>query len=421
MRILFIVHQYIPEFAAGTELITSNLAKAAQAVGHQVDVLTCSLLSRDKWSGLDVNGMRIYSSDGVSIHATVGEDRSALSHLGFESDTMSETQVAAFLDSRPAYDVVHVTHSMRMLEAIELIQRRGIPYVLTLTDFYLLCYRINLVQLSGALCSGPAGGSECAKRCFTPDLDYDRLTARQRRMTQILQGAASVNACSDYVAQLVRQEHPLLEIRVIGHGIDLLKFDYSLRRRSGEEIVFGYVGTISDAKGVRVLVDAFARASPCNARLELVGPAYEADLVDTLRRIAEDNPRITIRDAVHSREVPATMSGFDVLCLPSLVPESFSLVLYEAFAAGVPCIVSDLGSPARVVRDAGCGETVAPGDVKAWSEAITRMSGQPQLIDDWREKLPLPRRLEEEGFLYSRIYRQVGEMGIAGVPSPVDR
>jgi glycosyltransferase involved in cell wall biosynthesis len=410
MRILFVTHQFMPEFAAGTERVTLNLAKAAQASGHQVDVLTCSVQGGERWSGKDDQGLRTHVVEAVPVHAIPGDDSANLVYLGFESSPVLARRVERYLDGRAPYDVVHVTHSMRMLDAIEVIQRRGIPYILTLTDFYLLCYRTNLVQLSGALCSGPAGGSECGRHCRAGAQDQVRLAARHDRMREILARAASINACSEYVAGLFRREHPDLPVRVIAHGIDLLQFDPSSWRPRGDELVFGYVGTLSEAKGVRVLVDAFIKAAPPNARLELVGPIHDQALALELSRKTDGNARITIHSPVPSREIPETMRRFDLLCLPSLVPESFSLVLHEAFAAGIPCIVSDLGSPARVVREARCGATVARGDVRAWSEMIVRIAANPTRIDDWKENLPLPRRVEEEGFLYSRAYREVGEV-----------
>src|SRR5208283_2318549 len=104
-------------------------------------------------------------------------------------------------------------------------------------------------------------------------------------------------------------------------------------------------------------------------------------------------------------EVPALLRQFDVLCLPSMFPETFSLVLHEGFASGVPCLVSDLGYPPEVVRRNGCGEVLPPGDIRVWSEAIAQISADPSILAGWKRNLPLPARIEEEGFLYSCLYK----------------
>jgi glycosyltransferase involved in cell wall biosynthesis len=412
MRILFVIHQFMPEFFSGTEQVTLNLAKAAQASGHQVDVLTSSTRSDAPWSTTDEAGVRFAIVEGVPVHALPTDPSANFRHLGFETSADGDDLIDRFLDGRPAYDIVHVTHAMRMLEAVERIQQRRIACVLTLTDFFLACYRINLVQSSGKPCQGPAMGAQCARSCSTDGLNANLLSSRQRRLRLILERATAIVACSEFVADVFRREHPDLEISVIRHGIDLLRFDYRLRRTREGAPVFGYVGTISEAKGVHILAEAFARASKGRARLELVGPQYDRDFALRLREIVGGDNQIVIFPATAASEVPATLSRFDVLCLPSLVPESFSLAVHEGFAAGLPCIVSDLGHPAQVVRENRCGAVIHPADVLAWSDIIERVAKTPDILDDWKQTVPLPWRVEEETFLYSQMYRRAKRMAL---------
>ncbi|MET0295383.1 MAG: hypothetical protein ABW042_10240, partial [Phenylobacterium sp.] len=79
----------------------------------------------------------------------------------------------------------------------------------------------------------------------------------------------------------------------------------------------------------------------------------------------------------------------------------------EGFAAGLPALVSDLGNQGLTVRRHGCGLSLPAGDVEAWAGAITRAAGEPQTLAAWREALPLPTRVEEEGFVYGQLYRAV--------------
>jgi hypothetical protein len=43
MRILFILHQFYPEFSGGTERVALDLARSAQRAGHYVRVLASTI------------------------------------------------------------------------------------------------------------------------------------------------------------------------------------------------------------------------------------------------------------------------------------------------------------------------------------------------------------------------------------------
>jgi glycosyltransferase involved in cell wall biosynthesis len=165
---------------------------------------------------------------------------------------------------------------------------------------------------------------------------------------------------------------------------------------------------MSEAKGVHLLAEAFARTAPANVRLEIVGPSYDNQhVIDILRGLAAADQRIQIRPPAAESEVPTLLASFDVLCLPSLVPETFSLVLHEGFAAGLPCLVSDLGYPPNVVHRYHCGKVIRANDIQAWSDAIASIAADPSVLARWQRNVPMPMRIEEEAFLYSHLYQSV--------------
>jgi glycosyltransferase involved in cell wall biosynthesis len=416
MRLLFVVHQFLPEFASGTEQVTLALAKAAQRAGHRADVLTCSLDPGADWLRTTPEGFRQTAVQGLEV---TGIPAAMLPEpVGFSDGygvSLRQSEAArarldraidGFLD-RGDYDLVHGMHAMRMLEVLARLRARGLPYLLTLTDFFLLCYRINLVRQNGGLCDGPEGAKACARHCAKGGINLLTLEQRQAAMGDVLYGASLRVACSPFVAAAFQREHPDLPVTVIGHGLDLLRMRPRAGRDRGEHpVVFGYLGTVSEAKGVDILLRAFARSPARAARLDLVGPpSGDAAFIAELTGIAAQDSRIRLRGPLPSAEVPAALAGFDVLCLPSRLPETFSLALHEGFAAGLPALVADLGHPSGVVRQAGCGMVVPDGDEAAWTAAITEIAQDPTALDVWRSRLPLPARVEEEAFLYSQLYR----------------
>ena len=71
----------------------------------------------------------------------------------------------------------------------------------------------------------------------------------------------------------------------------------------------------------------------------------------------------------------------------------------------MPALVSDLGAPHAYVTHHGGGQVLAFGDVDAWAKAISHAMASPEQIEAWRARLPLPLRVEEEGFYYDSLYR----------------
>jgi glycosyltransferase involved in cell wall biosynthesis len=61
------------------------------------------------------------------------------------------------------------------------------------------------------------------------------------------------------------------------------------------------------------------------------------------------------------------------LVVPSLVPETASLVAMEALASGTPVVASRLGALPDLVEDGRTGLLVPPGDVDALADALTRI------------------------------------------------
>ena len=62
------------------------------------------------------------------------------------------------------------------------------------------------------------------------------------------------------------------------------------------------------------------------------------------------------------------------IVMPSVWRETFGLVAYEAMiAAGLPCIVSDVGDAASFVMSKGLGEIFNAGSVESLSDAMVNM------------------------------------------------
>lgn len=413
MRILFVIHQFFPEFGGGTEHVALNLARMAQRGGHHVQVLACGVhpdAVQGRLEDSPVPGSVHTVHEGLPVVLVPRSALPAAAEIAFDADEPLAAALSGWMRAQ-AFDLAHVMHAMRMGSSLLALQQAGIPYVATLTDFFLPCAQINLVNLAGVPCEGPLEGERCGRDCLTAPWTAPAYKARYQQARALLASAAERCAPSAFVAERYRAAFPDLDFRVLPHGLDLLKLaGHSAPPPPLEPgpLRLAYVGGVVRQKGLDVLLRALALRPQADVRLSVIGgfwgnSGYHAEV----QALADADARVELVGKLAPAEVFQRLRRTDVLCVPSRVPESFSLVLHEAAAAGTPALVSDLGAPAGFVAAHECGQAVAAGDPGAWAQAIGDLAVDRERIAAWRERLPLPLRVEEEAFFYESLYRRI--------------
>lgn len=414
MRILLIVHQFFPEFAGGTERVTLNFARMAQRAGHHVRILACTVEPAKSGANLGSPsgaGLLEMVYEGIPVSLIQRSDLPSTADISLDVDPVVLSRLIEWMAIQ-RFDVAHVMHSMRMGSAIMAVQKSLIPYIIHLTDFYLPCARVNLVNLQNELCAGPDEGIRCALQCAVPPWTAGTYTDRYRRTHAILLGAGVRIAPSEYVADRYRSSFPGIAITVIPHGIDLLAMSAASnnapKKARDRPLQLIFIGSIVPQKGLDLLIHALAKVKNLNIELKIIGGFYgNSDYQKEVAEIASTDSRIEFYGVLDQQGVYIELMKADLLCLPSKVPESFSLVLHESAAAGVPMLVSDLGAPAQMVYANDCGQVLPHSDVSAWAEAIKSVVTDRSLLAHWRTNLFLPLRIEEEAFFVNTIYLQV--------------
>jgi glycosyltransferase involved in cell wall biosynthesis len=101
-------------------------------------------------------------------------------------------------------------------------------------------------------------------------------------------------------------------------------------------------------------------------------------------------------------DVSNILAGLDIACLSSSYGEGFPNVVVEAMACGVPCVVTNVGDSARIVRDTG--RVVPPGHPEALADAWNELI---DLGEDHRRKLGMAaRQVVKDHFGLQRIVRK---------------
>jgi len=222
MRILFVIHQFYPEFKGGTESVTLKLARAAQRAGHYVHVLACHIGNYGKafQDGEEQPEFSRMVYSGVPVSLLSRTLLSSTVEFSFETDQPVVERIAAFIKLEK-FDIAHIMHPMRMASAMLAVQRCELPYMVTLTDFLFACFRINMTGPDNLLCEGPDSGARCAEKCFCPSWTEEGLKGRYRQALGLLAGAGARICPSQYVAGRFQKAFPELDFAVITHGIDM--------------------------------------------------------------------------------------------------------------------------------------------------------------------------------------------------------
>lgn len=413
MYILHLVHQYLPEYVGGTELYTRTLAAELTARGHDNTVFYRVSRPGTGHAARDDDGMRVVAAwhgevtPTSRLRATFG-DRAVVAALADE--------VAA---RRP--DVVHVQHLMGLpATALARIQAAGIPTVITLHDYWWLCANAQLLTNdSAAVCAGPDRWFVNCGRCALARAGRgDRLglapavapvfAARARRLGPLLRAADALIAPTRFVADLYAQAGvPTARLHVVPHGIRVpLDGVQASGGDSAESLRVAYIGGLAWQKGVHVLIDA-VNALPEPVTLDIYGdtaadPAYVADLRRRIRR-----PGITLHGRLPHADLWRALAAADVVAVPSLWYETASLIIQEAFAAGVPVVASDLGVMRERVRDGVDGHLVAPGAVDDWRACLRRLLDHPAERAALRRQIAPVRTIGRHVDDIAAVYRAV--------------
>lgn len=190
--------------------------------------------------------------------------------------------------------------------------------------------------------------------------------------------------CNSEASAEVYRRHSGDKVIIIPNGINLdqyseqavkgnLRSDFNI---AADDFVVGFVGRIQPSKGIVWLLRAFAAFSQRRARskLVIVGGNDSSLRYDARSDYQLKTDALGLRNKVvftgYQDDIRPSIKDFDVLVMPSVVPESFGRVLLEAMAFAIPVIVSAHGGALEVVRNGKEGLWVNVNDIDGLANAI---------------------------------------------------
>lgn len=200
--------------------------------------------------------------------------------------------------------------------------------------------------------------------------------------------AGFYNACNltfapNRVVQQKLLSRHVRNVELWSRGVDRELFNpsrrsESLRRRWNAEgrTVFVYAGRFVPYKDTGVVMDVYDRFISAGysdkVRFVMIGSGPEAE------RMRQRMPEAVFTGYLTGEALPEAYASGDVFLFPSTT-EAFCNVVLEAFAAGLPAVVSDSGGCMELVRKSEAGFIVPAGDIDGFYERSRQLLEDPEI------------------------------------------
>lgn len=342
MRVLICHSRYLSGPASGENRVVADEAELLSSAGHQVGLFTPEPATDSRIGNLQLGLGAIYSPQGRR------QIRRAIAAV------------------RP--DVVHLHNLFPMLSpaVVEAATKAGVPVVMTLHNYRLMCLPANLLR-DGRPCEDCVGRSVLwpgvVHSCYRDSLAGSAALASSLSLHNRL-GTFGLVAQFLAVSEFVRRKH-------VEHGFSSARisvrhnFAWPGDPRKGPGDYFLFAGRLSAEKNLDSVLQAWTGTK---ARLIVVGDGPEANRLQALRP-----PGVEFRGGVEPDEVGKLLSHARALLLPSISYEGAPRTIVEAYAHGVPVIASNIGSIPEFVVPEETGVLVAPRDQQAWRGSISKL------------------------------------------------
>ncbi len=226
-----------------------------------------------------------------------------------------------------------------------------------------------------------------------------------------------------YVSLESRRQHERMGFKadkacVISNGFDIMRFAPSAQVKmevrgelglQADQLLIGHVGRFHPMKDHVTFLGAACKLlkSHPGAKFLLIGRGVNAEnqaLRDLLTRYELNGSIHLLGERSDTSRLICTL---DICSLSSSYGESFPLVIGEAMACGVPCVVTDVGDSARLVGNTGL--VVPPGKPEALALAWTTLinlgaTGRAQLGTAARERITGNFVLESVVAQYEKLF-----------------
>lgn len=160
---------------------------------------------------------------------------------------------------------------------------------------------------------------------------------------------------------------------LIYNGINTKRFNKYKEFKNHGKYILGYAGRIASDKGIEIIIEALSMLKDKYNDLYLhIAGTDEKGYINVLRKLID---KLNLQDRVvflgHIDDMEKFYRSIDVLVAPSVVKESFGLVLCEAIYCGLPVIATNSGAQREIITQKQYGTVVDNLNADSLAEAIS--------------------------------------------------
>lgn len=341
-RILHVSSAFDVDFPGGITNYVRTLAASQVADGQSVFVLD--------------GGPRTDWTDHRLGFAVRGDDATRVDHFSLRSpDDVDRSRAVLEIVRAVRPDIVHFHLTIGL--GVEFYRRfadLGVPYIISLHDYYLYCPRITMMDSTNEDCGGPER-VKC-ERCVgvldqidllrrgarklalpLPRIRSSSVTRRNAVIAGFFSKADRVLAVSGRVEELFRDVYP--DARYMTSHIGSAS---ALVNRSpptpSDVLRVTALGTLSKYKGAEVLAAIAGRLPPDRVHVRFFGRVDES----RWGRLAEE-AGIELRGAYAPEDLPQIMAETDVGVMVPVWEDNAPQVVMEFLNYGVPVVATSMG------------------------------------------------------------------------------
>lgn len=388
MKILIVNTYYSPEVLGGAEVSVKKLAEGYKLAGHQVYVLCSGKSDREE----EIDGISVIRMKPTNFTRSLDYEKFSLKKKVFYR---WKIYFQRFLDTYNPFNYNRlkavlsqikpdIIHTNCLYEITPVIWKVGydmkIPVIHTLRDYYLICKYSTLKNpRKKEKCNQI--GIKCRIRRYIAKKCIDHYVSEVT--------APSEATISTFKTNGVLTNKGVCVPNAIDFDIEKVNenCESKIKRiKQNANVTFVYLGTLTEFKGVRWLVESVMNSDKQNIHLIIAG---KGPLEEYIKKICEMDSRIEFKGFLKEKDVEELLKKCDVLICPSLWPEPFGRVVLDSYKAGMPVISSDQGALKEIVEDKKTGIVVHSEYKEKLQAEIERIAENKNILAEYITNIPL--------------------------------
>ena len=352
MKIALVTAYFYPTSRGGTEKYVLSLAKSLIKQHHEVHIITTGTPNTIvKYKDITVHCL----NDELSNDSDILSGRKAAGNLNDFRRIVSDNKydLVNFHTLTPAFNIFHISAARRLNAEIHFTAH--VPGI--------TCIHGDLMQFGKQACDGLIQKHRCtacyvskkvpstpiskiiAKTVDVLNYPVSTATAVERKVENLLE----LNKLCDKIFLFTNWQKEIFikngfEPKKITITSQLLDIQLSPEIPVEKKVkVIGFVGRITQEKGLHILIEAFKSANRKDLQLHIAGIINDETYFDRLKNVSANDSNILWKVNLSETQTNEFYNKIDLLVIPSIWLETGPYVLYEAFEKNIPVIANNLG------------------------------------------------------------------------------